>query len=244
METIMYRKTLASLAIVSLLTAGPASAGPPKEETIGIGTGGVVGALAGGPIGFFIGAAVGAKLGETLHDKNQAIDSLTTEVEQGRSTIGELQVDVRALNRDIDAMSSELDHLRSVSHPELVPLLEAGIAIDLLFQTDRHVLAPSTSARFRLLGQRLADMETLLIHLDGFADTRGDTAHNLALSEKRVQFIREQLIDAGVAPERITTAAHGESPSDEETPDSYALERRVSLNLSLDSGTTVAASPE
>ena len=240
----MIRTTIASLALVSLLAAGPASAGPPKEEAIGIGAGSVVGALAGGPVGFFIGAAIGAKLGDTLYRKNRDIDSLTSEVEQGRNTIDDLQVDLRALNRDIDTMSAELDHLRSVSSPEVASLLEAGIAIDLLFQTDRYALPPSTSARFRLLGQRLADMETVLIHLDGYADTRGDTGHNLALSEKRVEFVREQLVAAGVAPERITTAAHGESASDEETPDSYALERRVSLNLSLDRGTTVALSPE
>ena len=240
----MNRKTLGSLAIVSILAAGPASAGTPKEEVIGVGAGGMVGAVAGGPIGFIVGAAIGAKLGDTLHNKNEEIDSLTSEVEHGRGTIGDLEMDLKALNHDIDGMSAELDHLRSVSNPEIGRLLEAGIAMDLLFRTDEYALPPSTSDRFLAMGQKLADMETVLIHLDGFADTRGDSDHNLALSEKRVQFIRDQLVEAGVAPERITTVAHGESLSDEETPDSYALERRVSINLSLDRGTTLAATPD
>jgi hypothetical protein len=73
----MIRTTIASLALVSLLAAAPASAGPPREEAIGIGAGSVVGALAGGPVGFFIGAAIGAKLGDTLDRKSETIDSLT-----------------------------------------------------------------------------------------------------------------------------------------------------------------------
>jgi len=56
--------------------------------------------------------------------------------------------------------------------------------------------------------------------------------------------VREQLVAAGVAPARITTAAHGESPAVDESVDSLALERRVSLTLSLDTGPALASMPE
>ncbi len=240
----MIKKTLSGLAVAALLVNTPAEAGASKEETIGIGTGGAIGAVAGGPIGFIVGAAIGAKLGDTFHKKNDAIDTLTSEVEASRETIGELELDLQALNRDIDAMGDELDHLRGVSYPELTRLLEAGIAMDLLFRTDEHALLPSTGDRFAVMGRKLASMDTVLIQLDGYADSRGNTDYNLALSEKRVQFIREQLIAAGVSPERITTAAHGESPSEDDSADSYALERRVSLTLSLDRGPSLASMPE
>jgi outer membrane protein OmpA-like peptidoglycan-associated protein len=240
----MIRNTVTGLAVVAILAAGPAQAAASKEETIGIGTGGVLGAVAGGPIGFIVGAAIGAKLGDTLHQKDETIDSLAAEVSVSRSTITELELDLVALNRDIDAMNDELDHLKSVSHPELTRLLEAGIAMDLLFRTDEHALLPSTGDRFSALGSKLAGMDNVLIHLDGFADARGDAGYNLELSEKRVQFVREQLVAAGVAPARITTAAHGESPAADESADSLALERRVSLTLSLDNGPALAAMPE
>lgn len=240
----MIRKTVTGLAIVAVLAAGPAQAAASKKETIGIGTGGVIGAVAAGPVGFIVGAAIGAKLGDTLHRKDETIDSLSAEVEVSRSTIDELELDLRALNRDIDAMGDELDHLKRVSYPELTRLLEAGIAMDLLFRTDEHALLPSTGDRFGALGRKLAGMENVLIRLDGFADTRGDADYNLALSEKRVAYVRDQLLAAGVAPERITTAAHGEAPAADDTADSLALERRVSLTLSLDGGTAVASIPE
>ena len=240
----MIKKTLSGLAVAALLVNTPAEAGASKEETIGIGTGGAIGAVAGGPIGFIVGAAIGAKLGDTFNKKNDAIDTLTSEVEASRETIGELELDLHALNRDIDAMGDELDQLRGVSYPELARLLEAGIAMDLLFRTDEHALLPSTGDRFAAMGRKLASMDKVLIQLDGYADTRGNSDYNLALSEKRVQFIREQLIAAGVSAERITTAAHGETPSDDDSADSYALERRVSLTLSLDRGPSLASMPE
>ncbi len=204
----MIKKTLFGLAVTALLVNVPAEAGASKEESIGIGTGGAIGAVAGGPVGFIVGAAIGAKLGDTFHKKNTTIDTLAAEVDASRETIGELELDLKALNRDIDAMGDELDHLRSASYPELTRLLEAGIAMDLLFRTDEHALLPSTGDRFAVMGRKLASMDNVLIQLDGYADTRGNSEYNLALSEKRVQFVREQLIAAGVAPERITTAAH------------------------------------
>ena len=240
----MIKKTLSVITAMALLANTPAEAGASREETIGIGTGGAIGAVAGGPIGFIVGAAIGAKLGDTFHKKNDTIDTLNTEMEASRVTIGELELDLKALNRDIDSMGDELEHLRSVSHPELKRLLEAGIAMDLLFRTDEHALLPSTGDRFAAMGQKLASMDNVLIQLDGYADTRGNKDYNLALSEKRVQFIRDQLIAAGVSPRRITTAAHGESPSEDDTIDSYALERRVSLTLSLDNRPSMASMPE
>lgn len=240
----MIRKTVTGIAIVAVLAAGSAQAAASRQETIGIGTGGVIGAVAGGPVGFIVGAAIGAKLGDTLHSKDEKIGSLTAEVRNSRSTIDELELDLAALNRDIDAMGDELDHLKRVSYPELTRLLEAGIAMDLLFRTDEHALLPSTGERFSALGEKLAGMDNVRVRLDGFADARGDADYNLALSEKRVGYVRDQLIAAGVAPERITTAAHGEVQAADESADSFALERRVSLTLSLDSGPALASVPE
>ncbi len=242
----MTRKILVGISILAVTTSftTAAHASPSKEEAIGIGTGGIVGAAAGGPIGFMVGMALGAGIGDSLHRKDDEIDTLTADLDTSRATINDLELDLTALNRDIDAMGDELEHLKGVSYPELTRLLEAGVAMDLLFRTDEHALAPSTGDRFAALGRKLAGMDSVLIHLDGYADQRGDADYNLALSEQRVNFVREQLIAAGVTPERITTTAHGEAAADKDSADSYALERRVSLTLSLDSGPSLASMPE
>jgi outer membrane protein OmpA-like peptidoglycan-associated protein len=224
-----------AIVLVAVLTTSPAlAAKASKEENIGVGTGAVVGALAGGPIGFFIGAAIGAKVGDTMHDKNSEIESLSGSLQQA-------QGDVRALNSNLDSLSAELERLRAVDRPELVSLMQAGIAMDLLFRTDEHVLADTTGGRLAELAAELAAMSDLRVQLDGFADERGDLDYNLRLSQKRVEFVREQLVAAGVDPSRIRVSAHGEAPAQDESVDSYALERRVSLKLFIDSSRPFAS---
>ena len=241
----MKRQIFIILTLVTFAAASPAEAAKAsKEEAIGVGAGGAIGAVAGGPVGFVVGAAFGALLGDSIHRKNRTIDSLEASLADSEDVIDDLELDIRALNRDIDAMGDEIDHLKSVSYPELTRLLEAGVAMDLLFRTDEFALAPSTGDRFLALGRKLAEMPSVTIRLDGFADSRGDAEYNLGLSEKRVEFVREQLIAAGVDAGRITAAAHGESPAQDETLDSYALERRVSMTLSIDSGPAMASMPE
>jgi outer membrane protein OmpA-like peptidoglycan-associated protein len=147
----------------------------------------------------------------------------------------------RALNRNLDSLSAELERLRAVDRPELVSLMQAGIAMDLLFRTDEHVLADTTGGRLAELAGELAIMSDIRVQLDGFADERGDSDYNLQLSQKRVEFVREQLVAAGVDPSRIQVSAHGEAPAQDESADSYALERRVSLRLFIDNSRPLAA---
>ena len=115
------------------------------------------------------------------------------------------------LENDVDELSSEIDRLQNVARPELVSLLQAGIDMDLLFRTDEAVLADMTGDRLAQLAGMLAGMTDIHIQLDGFADERGDADYNLVLSERRVQFIRDQLVAAGIHPNRINMSAHGES---------------------------------
>jgi len=224
-----------AVVLIVVLTASPAfAAKASKEENVGVGSGAVIGALAGGPIGFIIGAAIGAKVGDTMHEKSGTIDSLSGSLQQSQS-------DARALNNDVDSLSAELERLQAVDRPELVSLMQAGIAMDLLFRTDEHVLADTTGGRLAELAGELATMSDIRVQLDGFADERGDSEYNLQLSEKRVEFVREQLVAAGISPSRIQVSAHGEAPAQDESVDSYALERRVSLRLFIDNSRPLAS---
>ena len=226
------RKVIATIMIFTLVwTSSAFAAKASKEENIGVGTGAVVGAIAGGPIGFIIGAAIGAKLGDKMHDKNTSIESLSATLDDSRLDVAQLEQDVRALNGDIDTLSAELQSFEEIDRPQLLNLMQAGIAMDILFRTDEHVLADTTGNRLAELASGVAAMPDIRVQLDGFADERGDSQYNLELSEKRVEFVRNQLVTAGIHPSRIRVAAHGESPAQDDSIDSYALERRVSLKL-------------
>ena len=100
-----------------------------------------------------------------------------------------------------------------------------------------------TGDRLAQLAKSLVGMPDIHIHLDGFADTRGNAEYNLALSERRVEFIRDQFVAAGVDPARINVTAHGESTAQDESLDSYALERKVSVKLFIDERPSMASNP-
>jgi len=229
------RKTIVITLVLTLATTSPVFArAASKEENIGVGAGAVVGALAGGPVGLVIGAAIGAKVGDTVRKKSETIETLNGSLDNSRSDVTELENDIRALNSDIDALGAELERYQETDRPELLSLMQAGIAMDLLFRTDEHVLADTTGGRLAELAGGLAAMPDIRVQLDGFADERGDADYNLQLSKKRVEFVRDQLVSAGVHPSRIRVTAHGEAPAQDESVDSYALERRVSLKVFIE----------
>ena len=239
------RKTISAIAALGLIALAPAAAqaSASKQENVGVGAGAVIGAAAGGPVGLIIGAAIGASIGDNIHQKNGEIESLSVSLEHSRGEVESLERDLSDLDADIDALSADLESMQRIARPEVVSLLQAGIAMDLLFRTDESVLADTTGIRLNELATTLATMPDIQVQLDGFADERGDELYNQQLSQQRVEFVRDQLVAAGIERSRISVAAHGESPAQDESIDSYALERRVSLTLFVDQAPSVAANP-
>lgn len=223
----MRNLVIVILTVAVAAYAPAATAKPSKEENIGVGSGVIIGAIAGGPVGAIIGAAIGAKVGDTMHQKNAEIETLSGSLDATRN-------DVRALNRNIDALNTDLERYQQIDRPQLISLMQAGIEMDLLFRTDEYALAATTGDRLAALARDVAQMQDLHVQLDGFADERGDADYNLELSRKRVEFVRDQLVAAGIHPSRIQVMAHGEAPAQDSSVDSYALERRVSMTLFID----------
>lgn len=232
----MRYTTFIASTIVLALCSQTASAAASKQETIGVGSGAVVGALAGGPVGLIIGAAIGAKLGDTAYQKSERIDSLQASLQDSNQSVAELE-------QGIDELNVEVERLQNVARPELVALMQAGIDMDLLFRTDEFALTDTTGNRLSQMAATLATMPGVHIQLDGFADERGAADYNHALSEKRVEFVRNLFVAAGVHPTRISASAHGESIAQSPDIDSYALERRVSVKLFIDNSQSVASNP-
>lgn len=238
------RKTITAISLFALLATSSAfAATASRKETAGVGVGGVIGAIAGGPVGFIIGAAIGAKVGDTMHRKTTTVDELTASLDDSRNMVADLEYSVRSLHTDVGSLDAEVNRLREFDRPQLINLLQAGIAMDLLFRTDEHALADMTGSRLAQLAASLASMPDIRVQLDGFADERGSSDYNQELSRKRVDFVRDQLISAGVHPTRIRASAHGEAAAQDDTVDSYALERRVSLKLFIENSPSFAANP-
>ena len=239
----MFSKSLIALLVVSIGAAPATAENASREETTGVGIGVVIGGVAGGPVGAIFGAAIGAKIGDEFHQKKENITSLSNSLEDSQSKVGTLEQNIRALKGEVAARDVELREARDLARPELLALLKAGIAMDLLFRTDEDVLSKATGSKLEQLAQSLTRNPDVRVQLDGFADERGDEQYNQALSIRRAEHVRDVLIAGGVPADRITVNAHGESPAAEQNFDSFALERRVSLTLYLEDSPSFASNP-
>jgi len=239
----MFKKTILFGLLASVISTPVFAEGTSKEEASGLGAGVVIGAFAGGPIGAMIGGAIGAKLGDEFHQRNEQVDSLSASLVGSKGQVKTLQTDVQSLNAQIQTIDNELRQAREMANPEVLALLEAGIEMDLLFRTDEHVLADSTGGRLSQLAASVAANPDIQVRLDGFADERGDAAYNQELSVRRVEYVRDVLVNSGIPASRISVNAHGEAPAVDATADSYALERRVSLTLYMGDTPSFASNP-
>lgn len=239
----MRNKMIIAGIVTCLIGSQALAATPSKEENIGVGVGATIGAIAGGPVGLVVGAAVGAKFGDSTHRRNAEFDNLSVSLTDSEAKVARLQGNIRELNGEIADLDSEVERLQDSASPQLMNLLQAGIAMDLLFRTDEDVLSSGTGGKLAQLATTLAGMQDVQIQLDGFADERGDSAYNQALSVRRAEHVRSVLVDKGVAEARIRINAHGETPAIDSSADSYALDRKVSLTLYVDNKPSFAANP-
>ena len=108
------RKIIIAIAVFTLISASSViAAETSKEEKIGVGSGAIIGAIAGGPVGFIIGASIGAKIGDTMHQKNDAIETLS-------GSLAESRTDVRKLHSTLGTVSNELERVRCAARPDLI----------------------------------------------------------------------------------------------------------------------------
>jgi peptidoglycan-associated lipoprotein len=69
------------------------------------------------------------------------------------------------------------------------------------------------------------------LRIDGYADPRGTSKYNLALSQRRVNAARDALVKAGVAANRIETGHFGEQrpKCTDKTEACWQMDRRVEV---------------
>ncbi|MFZ9088531.1 MAG: OmpA family protein, partial [Planctomycetaceae bacterium] len=99
--------------------------------------------------------------------------------------------------------------------------------LDLLFfRTNEDVLSAGVEDRLAALAEVLAGLPAVNISIEGYADERGASDYNLALSERRAARVQDLLVYHGVDPARILVKARGEAAAATADSDGYALQRR------------------
>jgi outer membrane protein OmpA-like peptidoglycan-associated protein len=114
---------------------------------------------------------------------------------------------------------------------------ERGIIItlsDVLFQVDRAELSAEGMRTAQKVADVLAQEPQSIVQVEGFTDSTGTSSHNLELSQRRAESVRNALIGLGVPSAKIGTRGYGEAYPVASNADagSRQLNRRVEIVLS------------
>ena len=116
------------------------------------------------------------------------------------------------------------------------PTVEKPLLIsDILFDYDKADVRASEGTKIKEVAAYLAKNPDTQLSLNGYADQRGTSPYNLALSKKRVENVRRELVAAGVPADRIRTEAFGEKrpKCNEKTEECWQANRRVDVWIGL-----------
>jgi outer membrane protein OmpA-like peptidoglycan-associated protein len=180
-------------------------------------SGAIIGGAAAGPIGAVVGASLGAYMGERSHKKSEALAARRAEA--------------ALLASEVDTLNSSLTSIESKAG-------EVGSTVQ--FRTGQTAVRDNDRARIAKLGALVAGLKDVRVRVSGYADSRGDDALNLSLSQERAEMVASELEKAGVPKERMIIEAMGERfASSESVADDQAFERCVEIRF--ESGTSLAS---
>lgn len=105
------------------------------------------------------------------------------------------------------------------------------------FDTGSAELSPLARSQLDIVATLLMARPHEETVIEGYADAQGDEQHNLELSQKRADAVREYLVSRGVAPDRLRAEGRGASHplADNDTPAGRASNRRVEIATHRDS---------
>ena len=244
------KKQLISIAIATALLAGTAHKAHADDQQvsdnrnkqyIGTGIGATAGALVAGPVGFIVGGLIGNLAAK--HDAMTVdVAEQTPAAEESQSHASAQPVSPPAAENEttetiVIAQASEIESVindDSVDHaPELKDILVEEMSLDVFFLSGSTTVESFYQSRLQGVAKLMLQLPDIDIHLAGYSDRRGDRDSNLALSNQRLDAVRNELVKAGIDSSRIHMSAFGElqfisTPGDLEA---YTFDRRVVIRF-------------
>jgi outer membrane protein OmpA-like peptidoglycan-associated protein len=127
--------------------------------------------------------------------------------------------------RDKKGFGSDVKGVKSIRNDS--PKVGALI----LFDFDSAIIKPESYSLLREFANALqGDLSDVQIEIGGHTDNMGSETYNLVLSEQRAQAVKTFLVSVyGIASNRLTTQAHGESQPIE--PNNTEFERMMNRRV-------------
>ncbi|MCU6500062.1 OmpA family protein [Rugamonas sp. A1-17] len=172
------------------------------------------------------------------------LEQRTAEANQAKSQANQAKADADAARAQADAAanSARSEAARNAALQQELADLQAkqtdrGIVItlnDVLFNVDRAELSAEGMRTVQKMADVLLQEPQSAVLIEGFTDSTGSADHNLQLSQRRAESVRNALIGLGVKSDKIATRGYGEAFPVASNADagSRQLNRRVEIVLS------------
>lgn len=195
-------------------TGAGAAVGAGLGQAIGrSGSATLIGAAAGAVAGGLIGAAVGNYMDKQEAEMRQALANVEAASIQREQQVLE-QAESGRVQGDLD-------------------VLTVTFKSDYLFAVDSSVLQAGAYDEIDRVAKVLNKYPQTTIQIAGHTDSTGSEAHNMQLSQRRADAVKNALIGKGVASARMTTIGYGESKpvADNKTDAGRQQNRRVEIRI-------------
>ena len=202
------------------------------KESAGFSVGAIIGGLLAGPPGAIIGAAGGSWFGHRETESDKTIAKLEKELNAKSIELAFQQNELAASKNKFEKEFQRVVHSKEIQSLEK---LSQGISYVIYYKTDDDSIRRDVLAQVQQLIQLIKPYPQIQIVIEGHADLRGSEQYNLALSNKRINKVRSEFINAGIPAKRLHSYAYGEKQTQTKLGETeeYIFDRRVTINLTL-----------
>jgi outer membrane protein OmpA-like peptidoglycan-associated protein len=179
-----------------------------------------------------------------LQQRTQEADKAKMSAEQAKAAADQAKADADAARRQAEAATSSArdEQAKSAALQQQLNDLQAkqtdrGLVItlsDVLFNVDKAELSAEGMRTAQKMADVLLQEPKSAVLIEGFTDSTGSSAHNMELSQRRADSVRNALIGLGVKADKVATRGYGEAFPVASNGDagSRQLNRRVEIVLS------------
>lgn len=172
------------------------------------------------------------------------LEARTAEADKARMAAERAKADADAARQQADtaAASARDEQAKAAALQQQLNDLQAkqtdrGLVItlnDVLFNVDKAELSAEGMRTAQKLADVLAQEPKSMVLIEGFTDSTGSSSHNLDLSQRRADAVRQALVGMGVPANKISTKGYGAAYPVAGNNDaaSRQLNRRVEIVLS------------
>jgi outer membrane protein OmpA-like peptidoglycan-associated protein len=181
---------------------------------------------------FYVGEANGEALATARAEKLKAL--LADSVGGRIKTVVEKRDYTDGFDSTRNFVAADFGVLRNTNAPApLVEETDAKVIVRFATNSNAKQLEPEIEAALTRVAEKLKANPALKAEVGGHTDNVGDDAKNMALSQRRAEFVKGKLVEKGVNAANLTVAAKGETApvATNDNEGGRRLNRRVEINI-------------